>query len=301
MKGSSKEDLQTRKKISIPIQKNKTSEKPPADNTPRITIWIHGTKSMSFISDFIHAVPYAGLKHVNNISSLYRIKSVIQALAKSDPQQFPLEHFYAYGWSGKLCFKKRKLEALKLYTEITHLISDYQQKYGSIPHITIVTHSHGGNVALNLALVPHKDPSLKLDLILLACPVQHETKNLIRDTLFNKIYSLYSPKDLMQIIDPQGLYVTQTNKKLHFELSERIFPTHESLRQARLEFNSKGLGHIGFILEKTIKALPAIISAIEIWEQEEPSKPDIERVLDVTLQDKWSYSLLLRTILKINN
>lgn len=282
-RGSVKTELQIRKKLIVHTKKIKKLI-PTDDGTqaPRITIWLHGTKSMSFVSDFVHAVPHAGLKPIKNISSMYRIKSVMNALAQTDPERFPLEHFYAFGWSGKLCFKKRFNEAVKLHTALNELVTDYQKKYNLTPHVTIITHSHGGNVALNLAAVENKNPALKLELIMLACPVQHETKELVKDSLFERIYSFYSPADVMQIIDPQGLYTTQTNLKLHFELSERVFPAHPTLRQAELEINGSGVSHIGFILERTIKILPALLDSLELWYQEELGDSDKERILEIS-------------------
>lgn len=282
-KGSIKNELQIRKKIIIHTKKTKkTVLADQAFLAPRITIWLHGTKSMSFVSDFVHAVPHAGLKPIKSISSMYRIRSVMNALASSDPERFPIEHFYAFGWSGKLCFKKRHFEAMNLYAALNELVSEYQKKYALMPQITLITHSHGGNVALNLAAVENRNPALKLELIMLACPVQHETKEYVKDSLFERIYSFYSPADIMQIIDPQGLYTTQTNRKLHFELSERVFPTHPTVRQAELEINGSGISHIGFILERTIKILPALIDSLETWSQEEPMNLHKERVLEVS-------------------
>jgi hypothetical protein len=281
-RGTAKTDQQIRRKLTI--QAKKTQKIIPPDSTnqpPRITVWIHGTKSMSFISDFVHAVPHAGLKPIKNISSLYRIKPVMHALAQTDPERFPLEHFYAFGWSGRLCFKKRYQEAVKLHAALNDLVADYQTKYAQTPHITLITHSHGGNVALNIAAIPDKNPALRLELILLACPVQHETKEQVKDLIFERIYSFYSPADVMQIIDPQGLYTTPTNHTLHFELSERIFPIHPTVRQAELVINESGISHIGFILERTIKILPALLDALETWYQEEPASFDKEKVLEV--------------------
>lgn len=277
-----KSEQQMRKKIIIHTKKTKKII--PIDDlnqSPRITIWLHGTKSMSFLSDFVHAVPHAGMHPIQNISSLYRIRSVMNALTQTDPVRFPLKHFYAFGWSGKLCFKKRLAEAVKLQAALHELVAEYQKKYSILPTITLITHSHGGNVALNLAAIMPKSETLKLELIMLACPVQHETKEYVKDPLFERIYSFYSPADVMQIIDPQGLYTTPTNQTLHFELSQRRFPAHPTVRQAQLEINEGGVSHIGFILERTIKILPALIDSLESWHQEEPDN-DKERVMEVS-------------------
>src|SRR5690242_13320291 len=105
-KGSPKTEPQIRKKVAIAKQASASQQ---SDSTkPRITIWLHGTKTMSVISDFVHAVPCKGLIALADLSSLYRIKKVMHTLSQADSHRFPFEHFYAYGWSGKLCFKKRK-------------------------------------------------------------------------------------------------------------------------------------------------------------------------------------------------
>jgi len=309
-KANPKTELHVRKKIFV--QKNKQANIPTtkkeissALEAPRITIWLHGTKSMSFISDFVHAAPNKGLLLANDLSAYYRIKRVIKTLATSDAKRFPLEHFYVYGWSGKLCFKKRLNEAIKLYAAINDLVHQHTTPNGIAPHITLITHSHGGNVALNLATIAHKDPALNIELIMLACPVQHETKTNVQSPLFERIYSFYSPADVMQIVDPQGLYITEHNAKLHFELSERVFPSHSGLRQMMLEINGHGITHLGFILERTIRMLPTLLNAAEEWESEEPSISGTERILEVTTPD-WKkpssamkVSSSLRQILRI--
>lgn len=240
---------------------------------------------MSFVSDFVHAVSHKGLLLANELSSYYRIRKVIKTLASTEPHRFPLEHFYVYGWSGKLCFKQRYNEAIKLHAALTDLTNHYTKTYGIAPQITLITHSHGGNVALNLAAIPNKNSALNLELIMLACPVQHETKNNVQDPIFKRIYSFYSPADILQIIDPQGLYITEHNEKLHFELSERLFPNHSALRQMMLEINGHGVTHLGFILERTIRMLPSLLDAAEEWEQLEPSMAGVERVLEVDSPD----------------
>ena len=127
-----------------------------------------------------------------------------QTLSEHNQHRFPLEHFYAFGWSGQLCRHKRKEASEELQEAINAIVETYTAQRGTPPHITLITHSHGGNVALNLAKSPQ---SFEIEiLILLACPVQEETAPLVTSDLFKKIYSLHSHSDASQVLDPQGLH-----------------------------------------------------------------------------------------------
>lgn len=249
---------------------------------PRITIWIHGTKSLGPVSNYFHGCPQAGLMHISNVPNVYRIAGVIKALAKADPFRFPLEHCHLFGWSGDLNFEGRKKEAKKLYDALKLLSANYKDKYGIVPAITLITHSHGGNVALNLVNVKDATNTLIIDkAILLACPVQHETKELVKDPMFKQLFSFYSTSDLLQVIDPQGLYCTEHNPKKHLEFSDRQFPISKNVYQAKLRINGHGVAHVGFILQSFSKLLPSLIDAAEKWEHEAPSIEGQERVLSI--------------------
>lgn len=244
----------------------------PTPTAPRITVWVHGTKGLGSISDHIHATSHQGLAHYATVPRSYRIGAVMKSLIDADSLQFPSEHFYIFGWSGKRNFDERLAESKKLYMALRLLIDEYQTKYGICPQLTLITHSHGGNVALNLSCFHNQDKPLAISqLILLACPVQHETEHLIAHSMFEKVYSLYSTSDMIQVLDPQGMYLTPHNKKRHLELSNRQFPIYPQVRQVKLKINGHGIMHIGFITNKFIKMLPFIIHEIEQWHIDSPS------------------------------
>ncbi len=264
-------------------KKSKPAQATSQSAIPRITVWIHGTKSWGNISDHIHATKHQGLAHHTTITESYRIGGVIQSLIASDPAQFPAEHFYVFGWSGKLSFDERMVESKKLQSALHLLVENYRIKYGIAPHLTLIAHSHGGNVALNLCHVyDEKDPVIISQLILLACPVQHETKHLIAHDMFEKVYSLYSSADTLQVLDPQGMYLTEHNKKRHLEFSDRRFPIYPNLRQVKLKINGHGIIHIGFITKSFIRMLPYILDEVEQWHLEAPA-------------DKLEKELLIKT------
>lgn len=58
--------------------------------------------------------------------------------------------YYLFGWSGFLSQKRRRLEAVRCYNQLFEKIKFYQH-LGFNPKIRILAHSHGGNLALNLA------------------------------------------------------------------------------------------------------------------------------------------------------
>jgi len=234
-------------------------QEPHITEIPYITIWIHGTQlCLPYIWPSFFYVPQ-GLHAATNLTKTYHHRLIAEFLYETDPEQFPLNHFYLFGWSGNLNFQARKNAAEILLTEIKKLIAEYEKIYSKIPHLCVITHSHGGNVVLNLAQLM-KNNELKIDqLILLACPVQKETKHYIKSSIFKQVYSIYSHKDILQIIDPQGIYNT-------FEqpiFSERVFDFNENVIQFHLKINNKNLLHIEFLFQKCIQSLPKVIEIIE--------------------------------------
>ena len=129
----------------------------------------------------------------------------------------------------------------------------------------MITHSHGGNVALHLAELNNNKSNLKIDeLILLACPVQKRTCHLIADNMFTKAYSFYSNIDMIQVLDPQGLQKLWSRKEKRKPgtplFSKRKFEKHKNLRQVKVMLNGKSIRHIDFILEKFLKQLPKMLN-----------------------------------------
>lgn len=262
----------TEKTIQVIKNGGQKSVYPLPVEVPQITIWIPGTRGLGFFSDLIHSIPTQGITHVTTLPSYYLIGSTIQTLAQTDPIRFPLEHFYVYGWSGKLSFEEREKEAYHLLHALKVLIDDYEKKYESTPTIRLITHSHGGNVVLNMAKAKKDSNSLKIaQVILLACPVQHETKEYVNDPLFEQIYSIYSSRDLIQILDPQGLYLTSRNDHRHLKFSERVFPHADNIKQAEIKINGHGIGHAGFIFSSFTSLLPSILEEMETWHHDSPN------------------------------
>lgn len=252
---------------------------------PYVTVWIHGTRALKPLDEYAHAAPTkAGIQSMENLTDKHRLKKIAQTLATADPIKYPFEHFYAFGWSGDLSFETRRAEAERLHKGLNELVDSYTKKYGHAPFIRLITHSHGGNVALNLATIEHTNKNWFInEAILLACPVQHTTEQLIASPLFGKVYSLYSTLDSLQVADPQGLYKKERKPGTKELFSQRRFPDNEKLTQIKLRINNHGVPHLGFILRNFLKHLPAIINYLDQWESEQPHRENEVRQLTIRM------------------
>lgn len=252
------------KKSSIPPIK--TSIDLQTEQKPTINIWIHGTRLLpkGMFQNFFFSK--YGLHHYAEIGSKYHQYQIAQTLINADPNSFPASTFYLFGWSGALSFKERENAARKLYADLKSIRETYIKNYSSEPYIRILSHSHGGNIALLLDRV--KDPSdsnfFINELVLLACPVQTQTMHCAQAATFGKVYSLYSMLDVLQIVDPQGLQ--KEKHEQHVPLfSERFFPRHEKIEQVAIKMNDRSIMHIEFVKLKFLAQIPSILAEIEHW------------------------------------
>lgn len=265
-----------------------------APQNPPITIWIHGTRFF-YHRLYQQGTPYhEGLLCLEEAALPHKLKILGSTLCEADPNRFNAEHFYIFGWSGKLCFIERELAAKNLYQELMHLIESYKKKYNCAPHIRIIAHSHGGNVALNLALQANDTNLSVSELILLACPVQEKTKHLVENPMFKKIYALYSALDIVQIIDPQGMYKHRGKANTFF--SKRNFPHRERLTQIKIKVDRRAITHFEFTQSLFLRLLPNILTGIDLWHEniiykEDPNK--MHKVLCVYTKDPKRKSAIL--------
>ncbi len=251
--------------------------------TPKnVTIWVHGTRGIAFLpltlSKKMTATERAfcycprGLHRATHIDAKLVHHKHAHLLSQADPQQFPLDDFYIFGWTGDLSPQARLNAAKELYKEIEKLLTRYRARGESV-HITIITHSHGGNVALNLANMSYKDVEFTIDrLIMLACPIQKETKHLSHTSIFKKVYSFYSHADLIQVGDPQkihpfGCIIRDIFKEKSFTPLKKAFK--ESLNRP-------------FFSERCLKSAPHIIQVPLKWKHTAPwTAHDFDAFLDL--------------------
>ncbi len=221
-----------------------TKQTPEARTTqPPITVWVHGTRFFPepVLKKFFYCKD--GLNHYTSLEPEYRHRKLAQTLINADPQTYDARHFYLFGWSGALSFKERHKAARRLYLQLKQVRHDYRATYGVEPVIRVLAHSHGGNVSLLLDKVKDADDTSFCiqDLVLLATPVQHETKNCVHSCLFKKVYSLYSHLDSLQVIDPQGLQTTGKSAPL---FSERRFDDDDKICQCAIKMNDRYCLHV---------------------------------------------------------
>jgi len=240
---------------------DKTIEATKQKTEPVITVWIHGTRLVTQFApqEFIFSPP--GIRSVNEITDRYLIRKIAKKLSAIDPKRFQLENFYIFGWPGKLSFEARKQAAQELYNALNDLAKIYYEEHGIRPTFRIITHSHGGNVVLNLPKIKDAENNLTIsELILLACPVQEKTKDAIKSPLFKRIYSFFSRGELLQILDPQGIYKGNKNTPL---FSKRTFPSNPKLSQAQIKMLGRSILHVEFLLGHFMYKLPAMLDALD--------------------------------------
>jgi hypothetical protein len=239
---------------------------PPPPKPMPITIFVHGTQMSALFKDIdmrsiVPAVMQtpAGLIAAKSLPENHMVRMLFDALSKANPQQFPFAGIYAFGWSGGIQVKERMGAAKTLFNLIRALTQEYEKLHDSVPEITLITHSHGGNVILHLTECCEDVPISIKRALLLACPVQEQTAAYTQHSLFQSLYSLHSHDDLLQIIDqgslqlPRKLIETwqqdkvinpkkfiQTIRNNKWQLgSGRHFSTQNNLIQAELTWQSE--------------------------------------------------------------
>lgn len=224
-------------------------------NWRNLLSYIPGAAELTYVPDGLTNVKDLGDQTVGNKLATY--------FSKKDPKRFVYDNFYTFGWNGKLSFEQRKKSAETLAKELQELVQNYYERYGIKPVIRIVTFSHGGNVALNLA---HFLPSdMEVDLILIACPVQPETEDLILADCFTKVYVISSLNDVLQVADPQNVYknIGRDDKSKPL-LSQRFFKhDNDKIKQACVSVNGTYLGHIE-LFQQFNKHIPKVLNRLDV-------------------------------------
>jgi hypothetical protein len=225
---------------------------------PIVTVWVHGTRFIPqriFLHEFNEK---PGLKRSIDINPYYYLNQIAHLLHKKASSRFPLETFYVFCWDGKLSHYFRLKASQVLYHMLKDLISEYKERYGQTPKIQLICHSHGGNVALNLAFfeqIEHAGIEIER-LILMACPVQTNTMNYVSHSIFKRVYSLASSFDFIQIMAPQNF-----NETLPF--SERYFPRFPNLIQANIKLNGHAVSHTEFSSRRFLLSLPLVMDFLD--------------------------------------
>lgn len=270
-----------------------------------ITVYVHGT--LFNWRNILAKIPVAadlayvpdGLTLVKDLGKNTVARKMATLFCKEDPNRFVYSDFYAFGWSGKLSFDERQRAAQGLVQELQRVVSEYVKIHGIQPTIRIVTFSHGGNVALNMAQFLPKD--MVVELILIACPVQTDTEEFVLSDNFSKVYLIYSHKDIIQIIDP--IHICRSIKEgNHKKISTRFFDYNvDKLKQICVSVNGSYIGHFELFqlfnkyipdVLKQVDSLPEIKgTSIFYFDAKDPKFPFLNgiNVVDV-LQGKYNDS-----------
>ncbi|NBX78084.1 hypothetical protein EBQ93_01845 [bacterium] len=235
--------------------------------TDSLSIFIHGT-GCGFTSHVARNLRYAprGLVKIDENIKKKKQKPgqyfIVHAkrLAQKNHERFDAESFYTFGWSGNLSFKTRDKASKVLAQELAQTLQEYED---NLPIVRIITFSHGGNIALGLGKYQDLLPkNVKIELILLACPIQAETEQYVGASCFTKIYNIMSHNDVVQRIDPQNIY--RVTKDSHSFFSRRTFiQLEEKIRQAQITINGIGFGHVDTCYGETMLRLPFILDALD--------------------------------------
>lgn len=207
--------------------------------TVSLTVWIHGTVGASFsltsssryktgdisdnslVSRFMHQFRNQPILHYDQVlgregfelfdpanynqdtsaleASCYVIPAY-QDIAHAAGLTSDIEEHAIFGWDGLLSQRARRAAAERLYTALIDYRDQTIKKYGTDPHITILAHSHGGNVALWLADC-EQEQKKKLfinRLFMYGTPMQVETGHCIVSPFFKQIFLGYSRGDSIQ-------------------------------------------------------------------------------------------------------
>lgn len=228
-----------------------------AASRPRINVWVHGTTIRAAIPVKMNNFhPNTKLMHYSELVANRGACPRADVLYRGDQQAFALDDFYLLRWSGLLDHRERKQVSAFLYQELLGLITKIKQKTGQDPIVTIITHSHGGNIALNLAALNQQNGhKLVIDrLVLLACPVQKGTAHFVNHGTFKQIYAFYSDLDFIQVLAMQGV----------FKLAGRKFNVSgNKLINIKTSWRNWGLLHNDFKGLVFLAKLPEILRQIE--------------------------------------
>lgn len=140
---------------------------------------------------------------------------ILKAYEELNNQIYPTEnknHYYTFGWSGLISQKRRRKEAIRFYNSLCEeLDNSFNQ-----PKLRILAHSHGGNLALNLAAVNKVINNLNnLELLLESAKTEDEKEALF--LMYKEIISLPSKSDAKKNIGQKKLDYIPEKKDLKID------------------------------------------------------------------------------------
>lgn len=214
-----------------------------------ITIFVHGTHFLRKILQYSPCRQQIycpqGLTLAKNLPEHYHFYKIASGCVACDKDFYSIDQFYVFGWESEhVSHTIRKKSAEILVEQIYELVVDYYIKYEVIPKIRLIGYSHGGNVILHTAdyLPLYADMyDVQIEAWLFGTPIQQFNKHLVDSPCFNRVYSIYSKKDMVQVLDPQGLRNRKLTKN-HF-WSSRTFSQDALCIQVDFTVNGNAISH----------------------------------------------------------
>lgn len=234
-------------------------------------------------------------------------------------QQASNTSYYSFGWNGQLSQKARRHAAISLYQALSQEVAAYNAR-GLSPRVRLICHSHGGNVALNLAGInaalsgeQFSDPEttanieeikqslekLELsqnlpsqfyidELVMLATPIQKETEGLAASRFFKQVFTGYSHNDKTQIIDVlstggTGSTRTISKNKLGTNTREICYSVVDHTKQQKQKF----INFIGNTLQQYLpNAVKVFTKITHIHEKKNFDQHALEKAFKQTISNK---------------
>lgn len=214
-----------------------------------ITIFVHGTY---FLRKILQYSPYRqqiycpqGLTLAKNLPEHYHFCKIAHGCVNCDKDTYSIDQFYVFGWESEhVSDHVRKKAAEILVEQMYELVVDYYIRHDVIPKIRLIGYSHGGNVILHTAdyLPFYADMyDVEIEAWLFGTPVQVVSHDLVNSEFFTNIYSVYSKKDIVQVLDPQGLRNRKLTKNNFW--SNRTFCQYSRCIQVDFTVNGNSIGH----------------------------------------------------------
>ncbi|AXK60526.1 hypothetical protein [Candidatus Chromulinivorax destructor] len=208
-----------------------------------ITIFVHGTYLMRKLFQYSHYRPLMycpqGLSLAKDLPDYYHFNKMAKGCMHCDCKSYNMDQFYVFGWKSEhVNDYTRNNSARDLVDQLYKVVTDYYTEHQVIPKVRLLGYSHGGNVVLNMANHLPYYPDIEMEVWLFGTPVQQVNHNQVYTHCFKKIYSVYSKKDWIQVVDPQGI----KNKNANF-WSGRTFEENAPCIQVEILVNGKGIAH----------------------------------------------------------
>lgn len=107
--------------------------------------------------------------------------------------------YYTFGHLGVLSHRYRSSVAKRLYTDLFEKVKEAKDLYETVK-VVIVTHSHGGTIALNMAAAEDemKKGLVIDDLVMFGTPLQAETAPYAYHSMFKRVMNCYALGDVIQ-------------------------------------------------------------------------------------------------------